>query len=149
MHSHLLFYFVVVCQRILLYAVRMKIDEDRIFVLKKYANATGKKDKKESDHNPIIVDFDINIPSIQKNDKREEFLDLRNTEGLVKFNDITNKSVKLTNSIENDKEDINIQINRQEKRLNKMLHTSFRKVRKRKKKKKNTVLENLFVEKLI
>ena len=127
---------------------RMKIDEERAYVLTKYATEKGKKDKKESDHNPLIVDFEILMPSFKSNNTREEIFDLRNEEGQKVFKELSNNSSKLTNCFKDASENVNNQMGKWKKNLEAMLHKSFKKIRLTRKKKKETEVDKLLNDKI-
>ena len=68
--------FFIVCQRFYDLILSMKIDEDRLHVLTKYAKTAS--ENKESDHNPLICN--VNIPWTKPNNvnKRLEIIDYKN-----------------------------------------------------------------------
>ena len=50
----------IVCQKILPFVKRMIVDEDQKNVLSNYAKRKGEYIVKKSDHNPVIMELDIN-----------------------------------------------------------------------------------------
>ena len=106
----------------------MKIDEDRLFTVMKYASKTGKTKQVVSDHNPLIARFDIKYKKIRSMPKRIELFNLKNIENQQKFFKATNSSPGFLNcskegdTLENQCKSFN-------KAFNKALHSCFSKVR--------------------
>ena len=66
---------------------KMVIDEKRELTMTKYANCKGKRVIKESDHNSIFVQFNINIKK-SVTSKRVEIFYFKNLEAQKKFRDL-------------------------------------------------------------
>merc|ERR1712129_55472 len=100
------------------------IDEVRQYTLTRFGLEKGQKVIKQSDHNPIIANFNFSIQTMERG--RKEMFNLRNVECQAKFRELTNSTKNLSNSIRNS-EDIETSFNRFYKTLNKMFHQTFRK----------------------
>ena len=90
----------LVCQNFYLMINSMIIDEDRNHVLTKYTKKNSSYYKKESDHNPLILDISISWNAKVIMD-RSEIFNLRNTECQDKFFEYTNNSNVLTRCLIN------------------------------------------------
>ena len=88
-------HYFLVCQNFFLMINSMIIDEDRNHVQTKYRKKNSSYYTKESDHNPLIMDFSVSWNAKVKMDRTEIF-NLRNTECQEKFFEYTNNSNVLT-----------------------------------------------------
>ena len=57
----------IVCRRFYEYVVKMKIDEEGVYTLTKFATKKGKKSVKKSDHNMLILYLNISWNSFELN----------------------------------------------------------------------------------
>lgn len=119
--------YIIVCDQMLPFVSKMKIDEEKAFVLTKFSKTKGKIDIKESDHNILICNFEIKVNKAKKS-KREEILNLKNKEGQQKFFDITDSTSILSESFKNN-EEITKQTNNWHKNLQRIQYQSFKKIR--------------------
>ena len=104
---------------------KLVIDEERKHALTKLVR---NKQKVESDHNPLITTFTINW---DKNVKQpnEEMFNLKNKENQKKFKKETSNNRNLSSVFDDENGDINEQVNKFLKRLNKTLHKCFTKIK--------------------
>ena len=116
----------IVCQRILPFVKRMIVDEDQKYVLSNYAKRKGEYIVKKSDHNPVIMELDINY-TVKKPDRIETF-NFRNKECQDKFYEITNKNNMLSACFLKDG-NFKAQAGKWFKVLNGTFHKAFRKIR--------------------
>ena len=83
------------------------IDEERAYSLTKYSGRTGNKSIKESDHNTLIMELDINWCSSTKDPvERIELFNFKNPEHFKKFVELTEKNEILKTLFTNDEENI-------------------------------------------
>ena len=115
---------VLVSADLVQFVEKLLIDEDRKHSLTKL---TRNKHKVESDHNPLITTFSM---SWHKCDNREdvEVFNLKNKECQKKFHKETSKNTYLSSAFD-DEGDINEQVNTFLKRLNKVQHKCFTKIK--------------------
>ena len=102
------------------------IDEDKVFALESIVKTKKGVVIKKSDHNTILTKFEYKWDNNLK-ENREEFFNLKNKEGMEKFNKITSGNI-LTSIVEKN-QDANVLTNKFLKRLNGMLHQCFKKTR--------------------
>ena len=80
----------ILCEEMFSYLSSMKIDEARSYVLTKYSKVRGKTILTESDHNPIICQFNYLWNDATVNEKqRYEVFNFKDTDCLLKFNELT------------------------------------------------------------
>ena len=82
--------YLIVCQEMYLFLTSLKIDEARSHVLTKYSKVRGKVVVTESDHNPLIGQFNClwsDKPVQEK--ERYEIFNFNDPEGVIKFNELT------------------------------------------------------------
>ena len=103
------------------------IDEARIYVLTRITNTKKGAVKKESDHNALIAEFNLNV-NMPESVKKSEVYNLKNSECQKKFFKYTSDT-KMLSSVFNSKDDLNILANRFIKKLDGCIKKSFRKVR--------------------
>ena len=113
--------------------VSLEVDEKRKHVITKITNET----KVESDHNVLKSKFKISWQSSDKQEKNEIY-NLKNKEGQVKFKKETSNANYLSSAFDDETEDINKSANRFIKRLNKLIHKCFNRIRITYKTDKNT-----------
>ena len=107
--------------------VSLKIDEKREHVLSKVIKTKKGPKFQESDHNPIITEFDLALKDIEK-EKRKEIYNFKNKEGLAKFRALTSNT-KMLSSVFDSNDNIDIQTDRFLKKLNGCISMSFKKIR--------------------
>ena len=103
----------------------MVIDEKREHALTKL---TKNKNKVESDHNPITTTFSWSWNTSSSKHLTEVF-NLKNKAGQIKFKESTSNNNYLSSVFDKEDGDINVQSNTFLKRLNKILHKCFKKVK--------------------
>jgi exonuclease III len=111
--------------------VTIKIDEKREHVLTKVVKTKKGPKLQESDHNPIITEFNLVLKECEEEEKYEIY-NLKSKEGQEKFKEYTSNT-KMLSSVFNSSDDINTITNRFIKKLNGCISKSFRKVRVTKK----------------
>ena len=89
--------YIIVCEDMKNYLEKMTIDEDRIFVLTKYASKKGLKKKTVSDHNILFGKFSI-LFDRQPKTLRREFFNLKDKVGQKAFLEETSASEALSSS---------------------------------------------------
>ena len=107
--------------------VSLIVDEKRKHVISKVIKTKKGPKLQESDHNPIIAEFDLKLKDSEGN-IRTEIYNFKDKEGLERFKKCTS-STNMLSSVFNSKEDINILTHRFLKKLNGCLAMSFKKVR--------------------
>ena len=130
----------IVCQKILPFVKRMVVDEDQNYVLSNYAKKKGERIVKKSDHNPVIMELDINY--IMKKPDRTETFNFRNKECQGQFYEITNNTNLLSNCFQKDG-NFPTQAGKWFKTLKGTFHKAFRKIRHTNKNKRTKVSEIL------
>ena len=124
---------------------RVKIDEDREFVLSNFSQFKKNKRVIETDHNTMIADFDVTVP--KRKPQRIELFNLRNSKCQESFTKETDDNTQLVKCFENQ-----MPFERQCKMwlntFNSILHNCFRKVRVVNNKKKQTQNEKNLVERI-
>ena len=132
--------YVIVCQEMFSYLSSMVIDEARTFVLTKYAKIRGKTVITQSDHNPIICQFNyLWSDNVQNGEQRREIFNYKDPEGLIKFKQLTslNTLSKCVNS------DVKGSGKKWIKEFNNIIQRSFKKIRINKRGIKNEQVDNL------
>ena len=132
--------YVIVCQEMFSYLSSMVIDEARTFVLTKYAKIRGKTVITQSDHNPIICQFNyLWSDNVQNGEQRREIFNYKDPEGLIKFKQLTslNTLSKCVNS------DVKGSGKKWIKEFNNIIQRSFKKIRINKRGIKNEKVDNL------
>ena len=82
--------YLILCQEMFNFLTSLKIDEARSHVLTKYAKVRGKATVIQSDHNPLIAQFNQlwSDKSTQENERYELF-NFKDPEGIIRFHDLT------------------------------------------------------------
>ena len=106
--------------------VSLNIDEERENVLTSVTNTKKGVIRQESDHNTIIKHFDIRYERREHTDRIEVF-NFKDIDGQNKFKKLTENDT--LSSIFDTKENVEIQAKQFMKKLNGILHQSFRKIR--------------------
>ena len=112
--------------------VNIKVDEERKYVLTKVVKNKKGVRMQESDHNPIITEFKLEINMNKKDDKLELY-NLNNKECQDKFKEFTSNTKILSTVFDSDG-DIDILTKRFLKKLDGCIATNFKKIRMTKKK---------------
>ena len=107
--------------------VSLKVDEKREHVLTKVTKTKKGPKVKESDHNPIITEFNLTLKDSEE-DKRNEIFNFKDKEGLERFREYTSNT-RMLSSVFNSNKNINILTHRFLKKLNGCIAMSFKKVR--------------------
>ena len=125
----------ILCQEMFTFLSSMKIDEVRAHVLAKYSKKKGKVVVTESDHNPIICQFNqLWSDQSVKDKQRYEIFQFNDTEGMSKFTELTSAST-LSDCIQ--ETDVKQSGKKWLKNFNNILHRSFKKIRVTNRKMKN------------
>ena len=139
LEESILDYFIV-CQEMFSYLSSMVIDEARTFVLTKYAKIRGKTVVTQSDHNPLICQFNyLWSDKIQNGKQRHEIFNYKDPEGVIKFKELAslNTLSKCVNS------DVKGSGKKWIKEFNNILQRSFKKIRINKRGLTNETVHNL------
>ena len=112
--------------------VSLDIDENRKYVLTKVINNKKGLRIQESDHNPIVTEFKLQIKRPKEADKLEMY-NLKNKEGQTKFKEYTNNTKMLSTVFDSD-DDIDILTKRFLKKLDGCISLNLKKIRIKKKK---------------
>ena len=107
--------------------VSLKVDEKREHVLSKVIKTKKGPKIQESDHNPIIAEFDLKLKD-SETEKRQEIFNFKDKDGLARFKSYTSNTNMLS-SVFNSREDIDVLTNRFLKKLDGCLAMSFKKIR--------------------
>ena len=76
----------------------MEIDVDRRYTLTKFSSKNGEIDRKESDHNLMILNIKSNwVTLVADGNKREEIYNYRNVEDFNTFKNETEQNKELGN----------------------------------------------------
>ena len=97
---------------------------------------------KESDHNSIITKVNVSWNKT-KNINRLEMYNFKDSDGLLKFKNMTSRNTFLSKVFDGDAKNITVKTKQFLKRFGYCLSTSFRKIRI-KQTKRNKALEDLF-----
>jgi hypothetical protein len=103
----------------------MEIDERRKYVLTKYSSRMGVPCVVESDHNPLVCTLKIKWDNRIKI-ARKEIFKLKDTEGLIKFNEITSNCSKLIQLSQNSPNFSEV-AEKWMKKIEDIMHQSFKK----------------------
>ena len=125
---------------------KMKIDEDRNNVLTKIVKTKKGIKKCESDHNPIITQFNMKWCKKVKTQKVEMF-NLKNKMCQEQFKDLTSQKDILTSAFKNDDDDLETCTKKFIKALNQCIRKCFKKIRITDK--PNQEIEDLFDQRRI
>ena len=120
--------YVVACDQLSQFIKSMKVDEDRIFTLTKYASTKGVRKIVKSDHNILFADFLIEHKNFSQKRPRIEVFNVKNAECQQNFKRETEIDVKMKQCFKSDA-DFQTQCRNFFKSLNRVVHKSFRKVR--------------------
>ena len=120
----------LVCRRFYTIVKSMVIDEERKYALTKYSGRTGHKTMKESDHNTLMIEIDINWKTkIHEPENRLEIFNFKRVEDFNKFINLSKENDVLKSLFNDENEDLNISSKKWLKAMNKILSCSFSKVR--------------------
>ena len=137
----------IVCKRFYAMVKNMIIDEERVYSLTKYSGRTGNKSIKESDHNTLILELNISWKTMVRDPvERIEIFNFKEEENFKKFICQSNENNDLNSLFNDEDEDLNISSMKRLNVVNKILSSSFSKVRI-KRGKMNHDLEQLFLKK--
>ena len=137
----------LVCRRFYTIVKSMVIDEERKYALTKYSGRTGHKTMKESDHNTLMIEIDINWKTkIYEPENRLEIFNFKRVEDFNKFINLSKENDVLKSLFNDENEDLEKESQKWLKSVNKMIYASFSKIRL-KRGQINAVLENLFQKK--
>ena len=135
--------FLIVNEKIMPFLKKMVIDEDRNFCLTNYAQYKKNKRAIETDHNAIIAEFNLSVPS--RKPERIELFNLRNRRCQAKFTEETQRNTKLVECFKNNNP-IEVQCKMWLKTFNNILYKCFRKIRIVNNEKKNRTKGSLVKE---
>ena len=116
----------IVCKSFFKLVVKMKIDEERKHSLTKYSTTKGRQSIKESDHNPLILEINVNWNS-HFNDRsvRVETFNFADAEAFDRYKNLTETNQELLECFEDEDEDLQTSANRWLKRFENVLQRSF------------------------
>ena len=121
----------IVCQRILPLIKHMKVDHEGKFTLTNF-NAKKRLNRTVNpDHFPVILTLDLSIPIVKP--ERKSHFNFKDTEGQVKFFDMTDKNSQLA-KIFTTGNTFKQQVAQWEKRIKSIFHQTFPKIRQKKRK---------------
>ena len=125
----------------------MIIDEQRVFSLVKYSGRTGNKNVKESDHNTLILELNINWKTdIEETSERIEIYNFKHEEHFQSFINNSDENEVLNALFIDENEDLEKSSLKWLNTVNKIISSSFPKIRI-KRGKLNPDLEDLFNKK--
>ena len=107
--------------------VCMKVDKKRDHVLTKVIKTKNGPKVQESDHNPIISEFDLRLKD-DEDETRKEIFNYKDKEGLERFKAYT-PNTNMLSSVFNSNEDLNTLTDRFIKKLKGCIALSFKKIR--------------------
>ena len=137
----------IVCKRFYKIIKSMTVDEERIYSLTKYSGRTGNRKIKESDHNTLILELNIDWKTvIDDPGERIEIFNFKDDENFRKFTYLTDKNDVFKGLFNDENEDIEISSQKWLKNVNKVISSTFSKIRI-KKGKIDTKLEQLLLKK--
>ena len=138
--------YVIVCGGLFSHFIKMFIDEERMHTLTKYASTKGvRKNRVESDHNPIYCEFDIKH-SHRKIKKDWRFLyNFKQIENQNEFKILVDRSSKLTEIFEKEGT-LEQKSQKFLKELDKLFSKSFSKIRVTNKATKDPIQESMEVK---
>ena len=120
----------IVCRGFYVFIKSMIIDEERAYSLTKYSGKTGNKKSKESDHNTLILEVDINWnTSTIESEERIEIFNLNDTKNFENFVASSSKNNTLKDAFMDETEDLEDSTQKWLKTVNKLISSSFSKVR--------------------
>ena len=138
--------FGVLCDRVLPYVEKMRIDESKVDTLANFSPKKQGQPAKTSDHNSIFVNFNINVRP-EKIERKEVYV-FHDEEAMKRFKEETTKTKKLSSCF-NSNESFDKQVEKWMKTLKSFINKTFRKVRicdKTKKKEDNGEIGKLLAE---
>ena len=115
--------FFIFCEKLRPYLVKMIVDEEKLYALSNYSKTKGRID---SDHNPLLVVFDIQFST--KKASRDEYFNFKNKECQEVFFGLTSNTEIFTECFDDEK-NIKDQGKQWFKSLNNFFHKSFKKIR--------------------
>ena len=119
--------YLITCDILADYLDEMIVDEERQYVLTKYASRKGYRKKIQSDHNILVGKFKLKY-NTKKNKLRREVFNFKDKESQKKFYDVTNMTTKFKDIFEGEG-DIEQHVNKFYKVLDDTFHQSFKKIR--------------------
>ena len=123
--------YILVDEQLSLHFESMFIDEDRTFVVSKVANKKGGRVKKVADHNMLMATSKLKYQKA-KREPRIEVYDFKNVESQAKFYRITNETNILSDCFKGPLPP-EVKSSKFFKSLDNLFHSSFKKIRIRKK----------------
>ena len=139
--------FVIVCDIMEHMISEVNIDEEKHHILTRYTKTKRGVKIKESDHNSIITKVNVSL-NMNKNTNRVEMYNFKDSEGLLKFKNMTSKNTFLSEVFDDNSKDVSVKTKQFLKRLGFCLSKSFKKIRI-KQTKNNKTLEDLFIRRRI
>ena len=134
----------IVCQRFFKIVKSMIVDEDRSYSLTKYSGRTGSKKVKESDHNTLILELNINWKTLIDDPvERTEIFNFKNNENFSTFTSLSDKNETFRELFNDEKEDLEVSCKKWLKNVDRIIALSFKKIRIRKSKINQNIEEML------
>ena len=138
--------FFVVCEKIKSFIEKMIIDEDRNYCLSNFAQIRKNKGVIETDHNGLILEFDLQIA--QRKPDRVEMFNMKNKLCQEAFKEETENNTELLECF-SDNLPVEVQCKKWFKTFNTVLYKCFRKVRiVKNKKNEKSATDNLVRERI-
>ena len=136
--------FFIVCDQVLPYVTKMKIDEDKKYILTNYEQVRKGGKATDTDHATEIMD--INLTVMTEKPKRRELYNFKNEQGQQQFRIKTTNTNDFTNCFQI-KLPLEEQIRLWQQKLNQYCGSSFKKIRIKKKTK--IKVQSIKIDKLI
>ena len=128
--------YIIVCEKMACQIKKMKIDDERVHVLTKFASKKGIIKRVESDHNILFASFNI-LHSSKSVPKRKTIFNFKDEEGLKKFYEETSNNSAFIKYLFNSDENLEKDSKKFIKKFMKTVHKCFIKIRMTKSKKQS------------
>ena len=93
----------IVCKQFFKLILKMMVDEQRKYPLTKYSTRGGKKEVKESDHNPLFLKLQLKWSTLnKKSENRNEIFNFKNSDEFLAFQTETENNVELLQCLEDE-----------------------------------------------
>ena len=120
----------IVCKRFYSMVKSMIVDEERAFALTKYSGKTGNKNVKESDHNTLILELNINWKNVlHEPEDRIEIYNFKNEKDFERFVNLSGDNSALKSLFNDENEDLEVSSQKWLKAVNQIIYSSFSKIR--------------------
>ena len=116
--------FFIVCDKVMPFVHKMKIDEEKDYALTRYDNK--KKEVKDSDHNLLIMEVKLNVE--KDTSSKEEFYNIRNQENIKTFKISLDNSNELTSIVKRKGNNVKVTGNKWFHILKRKISQNFKKI---------------------